>query len=71
MSNWTQPVFSSVATEVGFDEQMGGMVVTWKNGKRSLYSGVSEDTAVECSKAASVGIFLNNEIKPNYRHQYV
>ena len=71
MSNWTQPVFSSVATEVGYDEGMGGMVVTWKSGKRSLYSGVSEELAVECSKAASVGIFLNSEIKPTYPHQYV
>jgi hypothetical protein len=60
-----------MVSEIGYDEQMKGMVVVWKSGKRSLYSGVDEDTAMQCSKAASVGQFINSEVKPNYSHRYI
>jgi hypothetical protein len=68
---WTVSVFSSTAAEVGYDEDLGGMVVTWKNGKKSLYSGVTEEKATEVSKAPSVGSMLNSDIKPFYAHRYV
>jgi len=69
--SWIVPVFSKMANEIGYDDQLKGMVVVWRNGKRSLYEGVDEETAIQCSKAASVGSFLNNEIKPNFSHRYV
>lgn len=69
--SWSRNVFSSHVSEIGWDEESESMIVTWKNGKRSAYVGVSEATALECAKAASVGGYLHNEIKPNYEHRYV
>lgn len=69
--SWSKPVFSSMCVEVGYDERLKGMVVTWKNGKRSLYEGVDEETALQCANAPSVGQFLNMEIKPNFNNRYV
>ena len=69
--NWDRDVFSSTAQAVGWDEQLGGMVVTWKNGRRSLYVGVSEELAMQVATAPSVGSMLNDQIKPNFAHRYV
>lgn len=71
MSGWQVPVFSSNVQEIGWEEQGPALIVVWKSGKRSAYSGVDEETALQCSKAASVGQFLNAEIKPNFSHRYV
>lgn len=68
---WNQTVYSSQAQSVGYDEELGGMVVTWKNGKRSLYVGVSEELATQVANAPSVGSMLNAEIKPSYPHKYL
>lgn len=69
--SWARNVFSSHVSEVAWDEDSNSMIVTWKNGRRSAYIGVTEAVALECSKAASVGTYLNNEIKPYYEHRYV
>ncbi len=69
--SWTQPVFSSQCTEVGYNSDTGDLIIVWKNGKRSAYSGVGEDLALQVANAASVGQMLNAEIKPNYGHRYV
>ncbi len=69
--SWQVPVFSSNVQEIGYDDQDHSLIVVWKSGKRSAYSGVDEETALQCSKAASVGQFLNSEIKPNYGHRYI
>lgn len=69
--SWSTPVYSSNVAEVGYDEEMGGMLITWNSGKRSLYSGVPEELALEVSKAPSVGSMLNAEIKPRFPHRYV
>lgn len=55
---------------IGYDDQTGEMLVTWANGKQSAYAGVPEDVAMQASKAASVGQFMNSEIKPFYKHSY-
>lgn len=68
--SWDQPVFSSQCTAIGWSDN-GDLIVTWKNGKRSAYAGVDEDLACQVANAASVGQFLNSEIKPNYPHRYV
>lgn len=67
---WLQPVFSSQCTDVGYEDN-GDLIIVWKNGKRSAYAGVGEDLALQCANAASVGQFLNAEVKPNYAHRYV
>lgn len=70
--SWTQQVYSEMATEVGYDSDTQEMLVTWKrSGKTTAYSGVPEDKALECANAASVGSFINSEIKPYYQFRYV
>ena len=69
LMSWTRSVFSSSATQVGYDDETGEMLVTWKNGKVSAYK-VSEDVADEVSRAASVGGYINDEIKPHFPHRY-
>jgi hypothetical protein len=67
--SWTRSVFSSSVSQVGYDEETGEMLVTWKSGKVSAYK-VDEATADEASRAASVGSYINDEIKPNAAHRY-
>ena len=67
---WSTPVFSSQVSEIGYDAASGELLVTWKNGRQSAYSGVPEDVALALSKAPSVGQMLNTEIKPIYPHRY-
>lgn len=69
--SWSQPVYSSMVSEVGYDDERKELLVTWKNGKRSVYAGVPEETAQELANAPSVGTMLNNDIKPYYQHRYV
>lgn len=70
MSTWEKPVFSSNVQSVGWDADTGELLVTWKSGKVSAYEGVSEEVAVELSKAPSVGNMINTQIKPLYTHRY-
>lgn len=69
--SWMKSVFSSNVQEIGYDGANGELIVVWNSGKRSAYTGVPEDVAVSCSKAVSVGQFLNSEIKPNFSHRYL
>jgi hypothetical protein len=68
---WEVGVFSTNAQAIGYDPDTKEMFVTWNSGRRSAYAGVPEEVAIECSKAASVGQYLNREIKPNFSHRYV
>lgn len=68
---WERNVFSSNVQAVGYNEETEELLVTWKNGKVSAYQGVSEETADALSKAPSVGVMLNMEIKGQYAHRYV
>jgi len=69
--SWSQSVFSSVVSEVGYDSDSGELLVTWsKSGKVSAYQGVPEDVAQRLANAPSVGQMINDEIKPYYYHSY-
>lgn len=70
MPDWEVPVYSSMVSHVGYDSDTKELLITWSNGKRSAYAGVSEEKAVQLSKAASVGQMINTEIKPIYPHRY-
>lgn len=70
MPSFEQTVYSSMASAIAWDEESQSMVVTWKNGRQSVYEGVPEDVAVSIANAPSVGNALNTEIKPFYRHRY-
>ena len=69
--SWSQAVYSSNVSEVGYDSDTGELLVTWaKSGKVSAYQGVPETKALEGANAPSVGQWVNDEIKPYYSHRY-
>lgn len=62
--SWMKPVFSSMVSEVGWDDSTGELLVTWaKTGRMSAYQGFDEAKAIELSNALSVGQMINSEIK--------
>lgn len=67
---WSQHVFSSMVSEVAYDEEKKELTITWAKGKRSIYSDVPEELAVQLANAPSVGQMVNTEIKPYYSHRY-
>lgn len=71
--SWMTPVLSSNVSAIGYDSDSGEMLVKWKSGKTSAYAGVSEGMALDAAAGhiASVGQWLNREIKNNYPHRYV
>ena len=63
--SWTKPVFSSLLSEVGWDDDNQELTVTFaKNGKTAAYKGFDEGTAEVLSKAPSVGGMFLSDIKP-------
>jgi hypothetical protein len=68
--SWLRDVYSSMVAQIGYDSDKQELIVVWKGGKRSIYEGVSEDTAESLANAPSVGQMMNMEIKPNYSHRY-
>jgi KTSC domain len=71
MGKWTQNVYSSMAQDISYDSETEEMIVTWNSGRVSSYSGVPEETAQSAANAASVGEFINSEIKGKFSHRYV
>ena len=71
MPDWTKPVFSSNANEIGYREDGSEMTVAWaKGGRVSVYWPVPEELAQQVANAPSVGSILNSDIKPYYSHRY-
>ncbi len=69
--SWSQAVYSSSVSEIGYDSDTGELLVTWaKSGKTSAYQGVPEARALAGANAPSVGQWVNAEIKPYYSHSY-
>jgi len=71
MAEWTKDVFSSMAQSVSYDPDTQTMVVTFNNGRSYAYADVPEDVAVDVSNAASVGEFINSEIKGRYSYRRI
>ena len=69
--SWEQSVYSSNVASVGWNDDTQEIIVTWQNGRRSAYSGGSEELAQQAANAASVGQFVNAEIKNQLSHRYV
>ena len=62
---WMKPVLSDMISEVGWDDETGELLVTFKKkGRTAAYKGFDEATAEELRKAPSVGSMFLNEIKP-------
>lgn len=70
-ATWTKAVYSTMVSEVGWDQETQDLLVTWANGRQSAYAGVPEDVAVSLSNAPSVGSMINSDVKPYYPHRYV
>jgi hypothetical protein len=71
MPDWSKDVVSSNVANVAYEEEGGRLIVTWNKGsRRSVYSGVPEELALQVASAPSVGSILNSEIKPYFGHHY-
>jgi len=70
---WMKPVYSSMVSEVGWDDATAELLVKWANsGKVSAYGGFDEAKAYELASAPSVGQMVITEIKNSgARHRYV
>ena len=66
MPKWQQSVYSSMVQSISYDSDSQTLTVTFNNGKSYAYSGVPEETATDAANAASVGEFMNSEIKGRY-----
>ncbi len=63
--SWSKPVFSSLVSEVGWDEDNQELLVTFaKSGKTAAYKGFDEGKADDLRRAPSVGSMFLSEIKP-------
>lgn len=67
---WSQTVYSSNVSEVGYDAESKELYVTWLKGRRSVYSGVPEELAQQLANAPSVGSMMRTDIIPYYSHRY-
>ena len=72
--SWMRPVYSSMVAEIGYDDETKSLLARWARGnKTSAYGGVPEEIALDLAdgKIASIGEYLNSEIKNQYPHRYV
>ncbi len=71
--SWMRPVYSSMVSEVGWDDSTNELLVRWaKSGKTSAYAGFDEAKAYELANAPSVGQMVLTEIKVSGKpHRYV
>ena len=67
MAQWMKPVFSSMISEVGWNDETQELLVKFaKGGKIAAYQGADEGVALGLANAPSVGSMFLNEIKPFY-----
>lgn len=72
MDNVTmQPVVSSNIAQVGYEQETKHLYVEFNNGTVYRYLDVNEEVYEQLVNAASVGKFLNAEIKPNHNYERV
>jgi len=63
---WSQSVFSSMISEVSYDEERQVLTVTFSKGGVYEYDGVAEGTATSLANAPSVGAMFLAEIRDQY-----
>ena len=69
--SWSRGVFSDMVAELGYDDENQELLVTWAKGRnrQGAYIGVPEDVADACSRSASVGGYINSNIKGAYPYE--
>lgn len=65
-----RPVYSSSISELAHNDETNELHVTWKDGKTSVYSGVSKEKFERAATAWSVGKYIHAQIKPFHEHRY-
>ena len=66
MPSFSQDVFSSMASSISYDADSQTLMITYNSGKTYAYAGVPEDVAWDTANAASVGEYINENIKGRY-----
>ena len=66
-----QPVVSSNVAEVGYDEKIQVLEVMFTNGSVYQYFDVPQQIYQGLIAASSVGTYLNENIKGNYRYSRI
>ena len=69
MASWSQDTYSSMVSSISYDSDSQTMIVTFNTGKSYAYSGVPEEVATDAANAASVGEYMNSEIKGRYSYR--
>ena len=67
----TKQVFSSHVDTVAYDDAAKTLLVEYKGGKTSAYSGVSPDVANAVMSAESIGSALHEHVRGKFPHTYV
>lgn len=60
------PVSSSSVAAVGYDEHSGDLFVEYIKSGTYIYAGVPMPVFEDLMRAPSIGIFVNQVIKPTY-----
>lgn len=68
--SWNKQVFSSMITNVGFDDENNELLVTFTNGKTCAYQNATEELALDLSRAPSVGEMFNAQVKGQFPFRY-
>lgn len=63
----SKPVDSSVILSVGYDKRRSVLKVRFRNGRSYYYLAVPAAVHQALMTSPSMGKYLNEEIKPNYR----
>ena len=69
MARWDQDVYSSMVSSISYDTDSSTMVVTFNTGKSYAYANVPEEVAKDAANAASVGEFINAEVKGRFSYR--
>lgn len=64
--SWTQSVFSSMVSEVGYDGDRRVLTIRFNRGGVYEYDGVDEGLAVSLANAPSVGQMFLAEVRDQY-----
>lgn len=69
---WRNIAISSNVAAVGYDPETKTLLVRWSHsGKTSAYEDVPPEVFEQASTNWSVGTYINDQVKPNFRHRYV
>jgi hypothetical protein len=63
-------VYSSHLASIGYDSDTSSMVVTYKNGKTSIYQDVPAEVFDTVAKSPSIGEAIHKYVRGKYAHGY-